>query len=125
MSRTAHLKHRAKRGLRALAVSLAITAAGAVGGGFIPFLGGVGALLGIAAGQFAWGLFGGPRTRYLHAAVSGAVVGALVTLTDYAVLALAGVGGNVVLVGALAGAGAAALGRYLGVDLRDGFTREL
>jgi hypothetical protein len=116
---------RGKRIARGLALALAVSAAGAVLGGFIPFLGGVGALVGIGAAHFAWGLLGGPRSRYALAGVGGAALGALVTFTDYAVLALAGVGSRVVLVGAAGGALLALAGRYFGADLRAGFTKEL
>ncbi len=114
-----------KRIARTLLLALVVSAVGAALGGFVPFVGGVGSLLGIGAAHFGWGLLGGPRSRYVFAALAGALAGGLVVFSDYAVLALAGVGNNIVLVGAAVGGLLALLGRYLGLDLRAGLTKDI
>jgi len=125
MSRLDSAGANAKRVGKTLLLALVVSAAGAAAGGFVPFVGGVGALLGIGVAHFAWGLLGGPRSRYVFAALAGTLAGGLVVFADYAVLALAGVGNNIVLVGAAVGGLLALLGRYLGLDLRAGLTREI
>lgn len=65
------------------------------------------------------------RRRYLELLVAGGTVAALKTVVGNLLLTTLGVGVPLALAGAVGGGLAAAVGHYLGRDLRDGLTREL
>jgi hypothetical protein len=107
-----------------LLLTLALTVAGFLVGGFVPLVGGVTGLLGIAVAGFALGALG--RARYLELALAGAATGATAFFLDRLVLStLAGFAVPLTLVGGTAGLLAAVLGGYSGRDLRDGLTRDV
>lgn len=114
--------------LRGLALSFALALAGALLGGLIPFVGGVGRLLGLFGAAFALGLVGG-RRRYVETGVAGAATGAVgAVLSAVGTLFLpvvAEYGVGIVGLGAGAGLAVSLLGHYLGRDLRAGLTSEL
>lgn len=89
--------------------------------GAVPFV----SVLGIVLGTFVHGTLA-TESRYVEAAVGGALAGGTVVLLRTYFLALVSITGSglltaSILLGALAGAG----GHYLGRDLREGMTREL
>lgn len=106
---------------RAFLVSLVVLAAGLLAGGAV--VDAVGGLLGMLVGGVVLGLATG---RVVEAGTAGGVVGALSLLLWKPVLSMAfGFGVPVAVVGAGSGLLVAALGAYLGGDVRDGMTREL
>lgn len=102
-------------------VLLALTAGLLAGGTAIPL---AGQWVGLAAVAFLLGLVA-RRRRYLEVSAAGLSVGSVAVLLDYAVIAIAGSGSAVVIVGATAGLGATLLGYYFGRDLRHGLSRDV
>jgi hypothetical protein len=92
--------------------------------GSVPLVGDLAGLLGISVAGFLLGVLG--RRGYLELLVAGAATAGVGLLLDQLVLSV--VGGfavPVAAVGATAGAIAAVLGHYFGLDLHDGLTRSL
>lgn len=109
---------------RGLIISLVVTLGGVLLlGGLLP-LGMVGDALGIGVGAFLYGILAG-ESRYLETSLAGGIVGGVWAFLGNLVLTLVGPGIPVVLVGALLGLLAAAVGHYFGRDLRNGLTRDL
>lgn len=107
------------------AVSLLVAVAGAfLAGGAIPFLGGLGSLVGVFAAGAVVGWWRG-RAHYLEVGAAGAGAVAVASLLNQFVFVLLGIGLPLVLVGAGAGFLTAIAGHYAGRDLKAGLTREL
>ncbi|MFB6120280.1 MAG: hypothetical protein ABEJ68_04095 [Halobacteriaceae archaeon] len=109
--------------LRPFLIVLVATVGLAVAGISVPVLGDVGAAVGAGAGGFTVGAAG--RRRYAEVAAAGALGGGVTALFDRAVTTLVWAGPPILTAGAAVGAGAGALGHYLGRDLRAGLTRPL
>jgi hypothetical protein len=94
--------------------------------GAIPLLGSLPlvGLVGVAVGTFFHGLFV-DETRYIEAALAGAIAGGGSVLLSYLFLALLGTGGALFGLALVVGALAGAAGHYFGRDLRAGLTRDL
>lgn len=107
-------------------LALVASAVGLAAGGFVvPFVSGLGGVVGVFIAAFALGLLASDR-RYLEVGAAGAALTALATLSDYLVLSVAGgFGLSVVAIGAVGGLVAALLGHYFGRDLRAGLTRSV
>jgi len=109
---------------RGLIISLVLTVGGVLLlGGLLP-LGMVGDALGIAVGAFLYGTLAS-ESRYLEMSLAGGLVGGVWAFLGNLVLTLVGPGIPVVIVGALLGLLAAAVGHYFGRDLHKGLTQDL
>ncbi|WP_266078765.1 hypothetical protein [Haladaptatus caseinilyticus] len=92
-------------------------------GGFVPFVGTLGGLVGMFVAAFALGGLTS-ESRTLETATGGLVAAGLTLLLGNLTLLAAG-GTTVAAVGLGAGFLVAGLGAYFGSDLRDGLTRDL
>jgi len=109
---------------RALLVSLVLTVGGVLLiGGLLPF-GMVSDALGIFVAAFLYGTLAG-ESRYVETGLAGGLVGGVWAFLGNLVLTLVGPGLPIVVVGALIGLRAGAVGHYSGRDLRKGFTQDL
>jgi hypothetical protein len=92
----------------------------------IPLIGAIrlSGLLGVVAGTFFHGAFRG-ESRYIEAALAGAIAAGGSVLLSVLFLALFGVGTGLVAIATVGGAVGGALGHYLGRDFRDGLTRDI
>lgn len=88
--------------------------------GAVPFVG----LLGIPLGTLVHGAFG-EDSRYIEAALAGALAGGGAVLLSNLLFVVLGLGLGMAGVAAGVGALAGALGHYFGRDLRDGLTRDI
>jgi len=118
--------------LKAVLVALLALAAGAFAGGSVPFVGGLGRVIGIAGAAFVFGLVS-PRRRYVETGVAGVLVGVAsavaglvsATLLPVGVDLLREYGLGVGAVGATLGLLPSLIGHYFGRDLRAGLTRDV
>ncbi|GAB7013813.1 hypothetical protein [Halolamina salina] len=118
--------------LLALAVVVAGVAVGGAIGGFVPFLGTIGRIVGVFAATFLLGAVRSHR-QYLEVAVAGAAVAAVLAVTQVfsGVFLPIGVdwlqqyGLALGAIGAGSGAIGSVLGYYFGRDLRDGLTKSI
>lgn len=108
--------------LQWLAVALVATVLGIFAGGALPF-GIVGRLVGVAVAAGVVGAIS-ERQRYLETILAGAAGSGVAALLSWVVLSMLSLGTPAIF-GAGAGALVAAIGHYLGRDLRDGLTREV
>ncbi|MXR52751.1 hypothetical protein GRX03_14195 [Halovenus sp. WSH3] len=109
---------------RSLGTALALAVVGTVLFGFVPFLPFGEAVLGIAAGGFAYGL-GSDSRRYVEMALAGAVTGGAATLFGNLIAAVVASGTTLLAISVLAGVVAGVVGHYFGRDLRAGLTADL
>lgn len=110
--------------LRAFLAALGLSLVGALVGGAIPLVGGLGGIAGVFVAGFVLGVLAGER-RYLESVIAGAVVAGIGTFLDFLVVSVVGIGVPIVAIGAGSGAIAAVVGHYFGRDLRAGLAREL
>jgi hypothetical protein len=92
----------------------------------IPLIGSVSlsGLLGVVLATFVHGVFRG-ESRYIEAALAGAIAAGGSVLLSVLFLALFGVGTGMVVIATVGGAVAGALGHYFGRDFRKGLTRDI
>lgn len=119
--------------LKLLGVTVAVVAAGVVGGGLVPLVGGtLGAAAGILLGTFFVG-FGTGGSRYAEAGLAGALAGAGTAVTNVLGVGFLPIGIDylsqwglpLLAVGGAVGLALGLLGHYFGSDLRAGVTGEL
>lgn len=111
---------------RFLVVAFVVLGAGVlIGRTVVPFLGGIGGLIGLLVGGFLLGLIGG-RRRYLETGLAGGIAAGVTAMLEFFVLSvLAGIGIPIVVIGTGAGVLVSVLGLYFGRDLHAGLTRSL
>ncbi|UTF53730.1 7TM-DISM domain-containing protein [Natronosalvus rutilus] len=109
---------------RSLLATVLTLGFGMVAGGIVLPFSGIGRLLGLFAMAFVIGV-AASRRRYLEVGFSGAGIGALAVLLDFALFLPTDSGRYLLAIGAGAGLLASVIGYYFGRDLRAGLARDI